>query len=81
MGTVVRRKRNRLPPNKSQQRHLRGGAQSEQNEQNKVKTNRRRIINLNEYDSLEMMEADGDDATRIAMEMMASNGNSLDMLA
>lgn len=55
--------------------------QSEQNEQNKVKTNRRRIINLNEYDSLEMMEADGDDATRIAMEMMASNGNSLDMLA
>lgn len=55
--------------------------QSEPNEQNKVKTNRRRIINLNEYDSLEMMEADGDDATRIAMEMMASNGNSLDMLA
>lgn len=55
--------------------------QSEQNQQNKVKAARRKIINLNEYDSLEMMEADGDDATRIAMEMMASNGNSLDMLA
>ena len=53
----------------------------EQQASDKVKANRRKIINLNDYDSLESMEADTDDATRIAMEMMSSNGNSLDMLA
>lgn len=53
----------------------------EQQASDKVKANRRKIINLNDYDSLESMDADTDDATRIAMEMMSSNGNSLDMLA
>jgi flagellar hook-length control protein FliK len=64
--------------------------ENNQNEQNKeeqaenVKSSRRGSINLNGFEDdgelLEEMQG-ADDATRIAMEMMSANGNSMDLLA
>jgi flagellar hook-length control protein FliK len=56
--------------------------QSEQTQE--VEGSRRRSINLNDIQDgdgvLEEMQG-ADDATRIAMEMMAANGNRMDLLA
>lgn len=58
--------------------------QAEEQRTQQIQGSRRRSINLNAYADGEEIagEMQGvDDATRIAMEMMAANGNSLDLLA
>lgn len=56
----------------------------EQNKANRIQGTRKKSINLRNFESQEDLldEAqEADDATRIAMEMMAMNGNSMDLLA
>lgn len=56
----------------------------EQEEAQRIQGSRRNSINLNLYtDDEEMLEEmqSADDATRIAMELMAANGNSMDLMA
>lgn len=59
-------------------------SKKEQEEEQRVQGTRRNSINLNAFsDDEEMVEEmqGADDATRIAMEMMAANGNSMDLMA
>ena len=59
-------------------------SKKEQEEEQRVQGVRRNSINFNAYaDDEEMIEElqGADDATRIAMEMMAANGNSMDLMA
>ena len=71
------------------EKNLDQSGQQQQNEQQNNATGsiqriRRANINLNLYNSEEeaLEEASGlDDAARIAMEMMAANGNTMDLLA
>ena len=59
-------------------------SKKEQEEEQRVQGVRRNSINLNAFtDDEEMIEElqGADDATRIAMEMMAANGNSMDLMA
>ena len=61
-----------------------GQHQSEEQKAERVQGTRRRSINLRalgEDGELEQELSGADDATRIAMEMMAANGNSMDLLA
>jgi len=61
-----------------------GQNRQEREEEQRVQGTRRNSINLNAYaDDGEMLEElqGADDATRIAMEMMAANGNSMDLMA
>ncbi len=61
-----------------------GQQQSEEQKAERVQGTRRRSINLRalgEDGELEQELSGADDATRIAMEMMAANGNSMDLLA
>ena len=58
-------------------------SKQEQEESQRIKGLRRNSINLNLYaDDEEMLEEmqGADDATRIAMEIMAANGNSMDLI-
>lgn len=59
-------------------------SKKEQEEKQRVQGARRNSINFNAFtDDEEMIEElqGADDATRIAMEMMAANGNSMDLMA
>ena len=59
-------------------------SRQEQEEQQRVSGTRRNSINFNAFvDGDELVEEmqGADDATRIAMEMMAANGNSMDLMA
>ena len=59
-------------------------SRQEQEERQRVQGTRRNSINFNAFvDSDEIAEEmqGADDATRIAMEMMAANGNSMDLMA
>ena len=59
-------------------------SKKEQEEEQRVQGIRRNSINLNVFsDDEEIIEEmqDADDATRIAMEMMTANGNSMDLMA
>ena len=59
-------------------------SKKEQEEEQRVQGTRRNSINFNAFsDDEEMIEElqGADDATRIAMEMMAANGNSMDLMA
>ena len=59
-------------------------SRQEQQEQQRVSGTRRNSINLNAFadgDELVQEMQEADDATRIAMELMAANGNSMDLMA
>ena len=59
-------------------------SRQEREESQRIQGSRRNSINLNAYaDDEEMLEEmqGADDATRIAMELMAANGNSMDLMA
>ncbi|MDE7322551.1 MAG: flagellar hook-length control protein FliK [Lachnospiraceae bacterium] len=61
-----------------------GQQQSEEQRAERIQGTRRRSINLRalgEDGELEQEMSGADDATRIAMEMMAANGNTMDLLA
>lgn len=59
-------------------------SRQEQEERQRVSGTRRNSINLNAFaDGEDLMQEmqEADDATRIAMELMAANGNSMDLMA
>lgn len=69
------------------EKNLDGNHQGQQQSEQEQKTNRiqgirRNSINLNAFEDEEEMTEEmqgADDATRIAMEMMAANGNTMDL--